>query len=246
MKRVLSHLNNRLTLFLAVGLAVVLFAACKKDNDDVAEIPAAGLMAFNLAPDQQSVVVSLSGSILTQVPLSFTNYTGIYRNIYVGNRMVEAFDYPENSPLASTEFEFEDDKLYSVFVVGANDNYRSVVTLDDVDSSQISSGNAYIRYVNAVPDSSNPTVMIMSGGSELLNEQAAFASVSAFMPVTAGTIAVSINNGNGINASRDITVEAGRVYTILLAGLPDASDENQEVQIRYVQNGVLTENEGGI
>src|SRR5687767_14902766 len=84
-----------------IAAAAVLLTSCMKNKGDNTEIPAAGLMALNLAPDQQSVVVAHSSNLLTRVPLAYTNYTGGYQNIYIGARPVESFDYPSDKPLAS-------------------------------------------------------------------------------------------------------------------------------------------------
>ena len=109
----------------------------------------------------------------------------------------------------STEFNFENEKYYSAFVVGVNGNYRNVVTLDNFDSLSSTSGNAYIRYINAITDSVNsPTVTISAGGSNIVNDNAAYASVSEFAAVAPGEVSIAVKNGTAIDANRSITVEA--------------------------------------
>jgi hypothetical protein len=241
MNKVLYYVRRSFLPVLAVAMAGVLFTACLKDKDnDNNDIPAAGLMAFNLAPNQQSVVVTLSGNTLTQTPLGYTNYTGGYQPIYVGNRSVQAFDYPNNSPLASTNFTFGQDKYYSLFVVGYADSYRNVVAVDSIDSLPVN-GSAYIRYINAITDSVNASnVTITAGGNNIVNESAAYASVSEFKPVNAGEVSVLVKNNNGVDANRSFTVEQNKIYTVLLTGVPGTTDENNKVQIKYVSNGTLT------
>lgn len=240
MKKVSLSLRRSLIAGCMIAAAAVLFVACKKDRGDSPDIPGAALMAFNLAPDQQSVVITLSGNLLTHSPLGYTSYTGGYLNIYTGNRPVQSFDYPDSKPLATTEFNFEDDKYYSVFVVGANDSYRNVISVDNYDSLSATSGNAYIRYINGITDSVNtPVVTIAAGGNNVVNENAAYASVSEFKAVAPGEVSISAKNG-AIDASRTITVEQGKVYTVLLTGVPGATDDTK-VQIRFIQNGTLTD-----
>lgn len=241
MSKVLLCLRKSVVPLMAIVAAGVLFTSCLKHNNDD-DIPAAGLMAFNLAPDQQSVVVALSGNSLTYSPLAYTNYTGTYQRIYVGNRTVQSFDYPNNTPLASTSQDFEQDKYYSVFVVGNNNSYRNVVSFDNFDSLSASSGKAYVRYINAITDSVNtPTVTIAAGGTNVVNENAAYASVSEFTAVNPGDIAVAAKNGSVFDASRTITVEAKKAYSILLTGVPGATDDAKKVQIKFVLNGTLTD-----
>ena len=145
MKKISLILRRSVMAGSVIAAAAILLTSCMKNKGDNTEIPAAGLMALNLAPDQQSVVITLSDNLLTRIPLAYTNYTGGYQNIYIGNRPVESFDYPSDKALATTDFTFEKDKYYSVFVVGANNSYRNVVTVDNFDSLSATSGNAYIR-----------------------------------------------------------------------------------------------------
>lgn len=247
MNKVISYLRRGVLPVVGILTAAVLFTACLKDNDnDIADIPAAGLMAFNLAPDQESVVIALSGNLLTQQPLGFSNYTGTYRNIYTGNREVSSYDYPANDPLASISQQFDSGKYYSAFVVGYDDNYRNIVTTDNFDSLSASSGKAYVRYIYAVADSvNNSAVTIAKGGSNLVNDNAAFGHISEFTAVDPGEISVAVKQGSAIDASRNITVEAKKVYTILLIGVPGDSTEAKKPQIRFVLNGALTDENGG-
>jgi hypothetical protein len=246
MNKVLSYLRRSLVPVLAIVSAGVLFTACLKDNDDQPDIPAAGLMAFNLAPDQPGVVIRLSGSTLTQQPLEYTSYTGVYQNIYTGTRTVESFSYNNNSQLAAVPYNFEQDKYYSVFVTGTGGNYRNIVSVDNFDSLSGSSGNAYVRYINAVTDSVNtPTVTIAAGGNNIVNENAAYGAVSEFKAVAPGDVNIAIKNNNGVDANRTISLEQKKVYTVLLLGTPGATNDAQKVQIRFIANGTLSDSTSG-
>jgi hypothetical protein len=153
---------------------------------------------------------------------------------------VESFDYPASKPLDSLNYTFEKDKYYSVFVVGAKGSYRNVVSADNFDSLSATSGNAYIRFVNGITDSVNTPNVTITAGSNVSNENAAYAGVSQFKAVAPGQVSVAVKNGSGIDASRTITLEAKKVYTVLLTGVPGATDDTK-VQIRFIQNGTLTE-----
>jgi len=247
MNKVISYLRRSLVPVLGILSAAVLFTACLKDKDDNnTDIPAAGLMAFNLAPDQESIAITLSDNWLTQQPLGYTSYNGVYQNIYTGNREVTSYDYPATDPLATVNHNFEDSLYYSLFVVGYDDNYRNVIVTDNFDSLSASSGKAYVRYINAVADSVNASaVTIAKGGSNVVSDNASFGHVSDFTAVDPGEISVAIKQGSAIDASRNITVEEKKVYTVLLIGVPGATDENKKVQIRFVNNGTLTDEDGG-
>ena len=219
-------------------LSVVLFAACKKDNDTVTvHQPAAGLMAFNLAADKSPIGFTLSSNPLGNSPINYGGYTGVYLPVYVGTREVRSFDYNTGSTIALSSQEFKDSSLYSVFLTGANGSYKNLVTTDDYSLVKPTTGKAWVRYVNAITDSTNvPSISIGEG-----SETAGYATASPFKAVNAGSLNVAANNGGGINVSRTINVEENKVYTILFAGQPGQTDSTKSVNIKYVLNGTASE-----
>jgi hypothetical protein len=225
-------------------LGVLFLASCSKSNDNSGNIPVAGLMAFNLVPDKAGIGVTLSGNNLTGTPLSFTSYTGGYLSIYPGTRSVRAYDYFAGNTITHTVNGFDAGKYYSLFVVGANDTYSNVVANDNFDSLSTADGQAYVRYVNAIPDSSKIQVSITGNVKSAISNQAGFATVSEFAAVNPGQISVTITNGGNIQASRSITVDPSKAYTLLFVGTPDATEAGKKVQIRYIENGTLTEDAG--
>ncbi len=243
MNKVLFYLRRSMIPVIAVVSSGVLFAACLKDSDyNNPDIPAAGLLSFNLAPDQSGMVIRLSGNSLTREPLSYTGFTGNYQNIYVGNRNIEAFNYNSNNRLTSSSYNFETDKYYSLFVTGNNGAYRNIVAVDNFDSLSASSGKAYVRYINAITDSVNAsTVTIAAGGSNVVNDNAAYGAVGEFKAVTPGSITIAVKNNNGVDANRSITIEQKKAYTVLLIGVPGATDEDKKVQIKFINNGTLAD-----
>lgn len=244
MKEVTMSIRKNVMAIMMLATVSVLFTACLKDNDDVPEVPTAGLMAFNLVPDQPAVTIRLSNNILGNSALNYTNYTGSYYPIYTGTRTVEALDYGAGRALTSSTYNFEQDKYYSLFVLGFNNSYRNVITVDNFDSLS-SSGSAYIRYINAIVDSVNASnVTISSNGNNVVNESAAFGAVSAFKAVNAGAVNVVAKNSQGVDVNRSITLDQKKVYTVLLTGVPGATDDVKKVQIKYIANGTLTDSTG--
>lgn len=223
---------------LAIG---IFLSACNKNNDDVPQTPVAALMAFNLVPEEQGVGVALSGNLLPGGSLPYTSFTGRYLNIYPGSRVVESFNTATNQTLDSLAYTFEQNKYYSLFVVGSNGNYKNVVAADNFDSFTASSGKAYVRYVNAVEGSTGSSVTVSSGGTNVVNENATFGHVSNFVAVAPGDLNVGIANDGSVNKSRTISVAQQKAYTILLMGLPNQTDSAKAVQIRFIENGTVTD-----
>ena len=221
-----------------LGIAILtmgLLSACNKKDSVDTQIPAAGLMVFNLAPDQEAIGVALSGNNLTNSPLSYTGFNGIYQNIYTGTRDIEAFNLSD-SIFSKSSFTFENNIFYSLFVTGNNGVYKNVVVKDEIDSTA-TPDKAYIRFINAIPDSSAPVVNIAAGGTNVVDAPASYTSVSEFTPVNGGEVTIAVSNGNTISANRTVTLENGKIYTVLLVGVPGETDDEKRVQIRFVQNG---------
>ncbi len=222
-------------LIVAAGL---LLTSCLKDKDATDNTNSlAGLMALNLAPGQSSVGFSISTNNLTQFPLGYNEYTGIYLSIFPGTRSVESYSFHSGNQLASASQNFETSKYYSVFLVGTESNLENLIVKDSIDNLA-SNGKAYVRYIHAIPDASSSQVTVASIGTNAVNESASFKSVSQFVAVDPGQVSISVNNGGTINANRTITLEQNVVYTILLIGKPGGNG-NDAVQIRYIANGMI-------
>lgn len=226
----------------ALLFTIVIFSSCLKTNDNNdPNTPVAGLMAFNLSPDQPSIGIALSGSNLTHTALDYINYTGGYLGIHPGTRSVEAYDAGSGASFTGSDFTFNEGGYYSLFVVGAENEYRNVIINDPLDSLTASAGKAYIRYINAIPDPGDPLVTISDNNGSVISQPAAFASVSDFVEINAGNAGIAISNNSNIQASRTVALEERKVYTVLFAGLPGSEDTTKSIQIRYIENGALSE-----
>ena len=232
------------TLMIAAGSILLigfLLTACNKNldtgNNNVA---VSRLMAFNLAPDKNVIGVAIDNNSLTSQPINYSNYTGFYINVYPGQRQLGAFVPNADSLFTKSSIVLDTSKYYSLFVIGANGSYKNVIVKDNFDSIPASSNQSFVRYINAVPDSINPlAVKVSAGGSNVVNENAAFGTVSGFVAVPPGDITVDISSDASVSSNKVLTLEAKKIYTILLIGQPGATDAAKQVQIRYISNGTL-------
>jgi len=230
-------------VLMAVGLllaAVFSFTACKKNNGSNTNIPVSGLMAFNLVPDKGAIGITLSDNMLPG-PLAYQNYTGGYLSVYSGTRTARAFDYYYGGELANATNNYEQGKYYSLFVVGNNKVYSNVIVNDNLDSLVGKNGQAYVRYINAIPDSSKLTVSISSGNQIASDNNVIFKTVSDFKAVAPGNINIAISNGKDIQVNRTISVQQLNAYTVLLTGITNATDTSRKVQIKYITNGTVAD-----
>lgn len=219
---------------LCLAFTAILFSACSKNDDfNPTPVSSARLMLYNLAPDKPQIAFTLSGNQLTNTPLGYTNYSGVYLPIYTGSRELRSFD--NNGTIVTSTETYADSSFYSAFLVGAGGAYRHVVTRDDFSNVVPVAGKSWVRYINAVPDTtSRPDVTI--GGT---TEGAVFGSVSNFIQVDAGSLNASITSGS-FNATRSITVAENRIYTILFVGQPGSTDPALTPQVKFIENGTAT------
>lgn len=237
MKKIIFSFR-KITLMAATVVALGgLLASCNKNDAVNTPIPAAGLMVFNLAPDQEAVGFALSGNVLNNTPLNYTSYNGFYQNIYTGNREIEAFGF-RDSVFANSTFNFENQGQYSLFLTGNNGKYQNITVKDEIDSNA-TADKAYVRYINAIPDSSAPDVKITAGGTTVVDESASFNLVTPFTAVSGGDVTISVNNGANIAVDRTVKLTNGKAYTLLLVGVPGATNDLTKIQIRYIENGTI-------
>lgn len=208
-------------------------SACNKNKDEMPRTPAAGFMAFNLALDKPSVGFSLSGSPVTKAPLSYSAFTGVYLPVNVGATEVKSYDYTNNATIATSNANLADSMYYSAFLIGANGNYSNLVVHDDFETVTPVAGKAWIRYINAVPDSTAiPSITIDENTGN-----APYGTVSNFSQVDVGNVDISVTNGGSVSANRTITTQENKIYTVLFVGLPNQTDTTKSVMIKYIENG---------
>lgn len=222
----------------------MLLTSCLKTEDNTPDIPVAGLMAFNLATDREGITINLSGNNINNQPLAFGNYTGGYVNIYPGTRPTVAIDAYSGAAITSTtNYTYDSSRYYSLFIIGADSNYSNIIVEDGLDSLDLMAGKAWVRFIHAIPDSGQSVISLSTTGSgENITENGSFGTVSEFAAVNAGDLTVSISNGATINVSRTFSVAENKVYTILLMGDTEATDPGRAVQIKYIVNGTVTDN----
>lgn len=228
-------LKNLFILLIALS---TLFISCSKEKT-VTPPGIAGLVVFNLAPDQQKLMVTIDGNYFTGVPLSYSKYSGKYNGVYEGSRSVIAFDQSSNLDLAKNNFTFRDSAFYSLFFVGYNKNYLNLIVEDHLSSLPKSTGKSFVRYLYGIPDSLGAHVSIADGTSSIFDEQSSFCHISEFKQTEPGTVQVSVKNNSGtIDATRHLSLDADGIYTIILQGTTQSLDTGLSVKINMVKNGI--------
>lgn len=223
-------------------LAFVGILSSCSTNDDTYEVDPeqiAGFMAINTVTDQQQIGVSLSGIYVGQ-PLPYRAYTGGYVNIFPGERSTDAFSPYSGNTLSSTSFTYEKGKYYSLFITGRKDHYENIIIEDNLNDLAVQDSISYVRYINAIPTEEVPELTLANATDTLLKEKAAYQEVSEFLKVKGKELTIQVN-GDSIQAERTIELENRKIYTLLIVGNPESTDDLKKAQIRYIENGRLIE-----
>lgn len=217
--------------------SAILFSSCKKDNP--VHVPAAGLMVFNLVPDQQGIDVTADNNRLFNTPLSYFNYSGNYLPLYTGNRTLQSYAVGNTTTLTTNTATLADSAYYSLFIMGTDGAYKGVLVEDKLDSLPVSTGNAFVRYVNGITGEDDHGVTIEKGSEQIFAGTNKLGFVSSFKEVTPGDISVSVSSEGSEPVTRDIPVVKDGIYTILISGVPNDTDTSKSIKIKYIQNGVI-------
>lgn len=237
----MSLFRKNLLPIIGIFSLAILFGACKKtDSNNNIPIPAAGLMAFNLIPNSGGIGVAIGTNTLTPQALYFNNFTGAYKAVYTGDRTLESYSFGSGSTLAKENHMFKDSAYYSVFVMGANDVYSNVFVEDKLENiPQGDRTKTFVRFVNAIPDSTNSNVTISAGAENIFTGLSKYKEVSEFKEISAGDVVVKIDNETTVDTSRTITLDAGKIYTVLLTGIPESTNTDFTVDIKFISNASL-------
>lgn len=223
----------------ATFMFAIIFSACKKDK--VKQIAVAGLVAFNLVPDVDGIGISVDNVSLTDGPISYSNFTGTYRQVGVGSRELTSYSYPTKANLVTGTQTFKDSAYYSLFVMGTVGHYQNVFVQDKFDILPAGTGNAFIRYVNGIASDNTSNILLTSGSMDIFNDKNKTGVVSDFKPVEPGDVQISVTDDvSTFDKSRTINFKKDGVYTIILTGQPDVPidiDSTRTVKITFVQNG---------
>ncbi len=214
--------------------------SCKKEKTNTPNQGIAGLVVFNLAPDQNKVLVTVDGNYFNGVPLGYATYSGKYNGVYAGTRELVSLDQASNLDLAKTNATFKDSSYYSMFFVGKSNTYRNILIEDKLSSIPRGTGNAFVRYFYAITDSLGAHVSVEKDGNKIFDQSSSFGNYTDFKPVTPGNVSFSIVNADStINKQRTLDLKANTIYTVLFQGYTQTLDTTKQIKINYIQNGVV-------
>ncbi|MGH7650470.1 MAG: DUF4397 domain-containing protein [Gemmatimonadaceae bacterium] len=229
---------------LAALLGAVLLASCGKDAVQTITAPATGasIKFFNFGVNAPSVNFYANDTKMTAVSSTSgtesttgTSYggagnAGLYSNIAPGpytfsGRIAATTD--KNLPISNLQATLEDGKYYSFYQSGFYDANAKTIDgflVEDPFPAQFDFSVAYVRFVNAISNSSPMTLYAMdpnSSAETAVGAEVPYKSAGAFTALPNGVYnlgARTTGSTTNVLSRNTVSFVGGRVYTITARG----------------------------
>jgi hypothetical protein len=235
MKIFTSQYQNKITRTAAIimlSAVSLLFNACSKDEAEVAAI--SGLMVVNASPSAGTFNFYAGTSKINSAALPFLG-TVPYFQIAPGATTVKFTNASSIESLLTKTITLEAEKPYSFFLINDVPQLDGILIKDDL--SPTSTDKAFIRFINLSPNA--PALdLVQTGGSVLISDKS-FKAVSDFVLADAKSYSFDLKDkvtGEIVATLKDITLIAGKMYTIAACGLIKPADLQQPVRLEVFIN----------
>ena len=198
-------------------------AADARDHALVRIVHAAPGPAIDVTADETTIATRVSYSTVTpykEVPAAADGFA------------IRSADEPNGSVLASNSEQIMGGRHYTLVAFPGNEDDRAEVKVVTDDIAQPEAGRARIRVINASSDTAQVD-LVARGAADTLFDDVDFREASGYKDVdpSVGPLEVRSEDGKRVLAEPDLTLEAGRNYTIVIAGKEQGSPRLKAVVI---------------
>jgi hypothetical protein len=208
---------TRVSLSIWVCLALAGMISCTGDDPNTQPDPVAFVAMYHASANAPSLDVVVDGSQLNSETLDFGDYSG-YLNFKPGNVKLQFGPFDTDDVLIDSTVTFEDQKLYSIFIIDENENSELLIHNDNPVAA--APGKAKIRFINLSPDVGLVSLNVEGENDPLISGKL-FKEESDFIEVDPGKYDFTINSGNGDNIILqlpDTSLKATLFYTVIVRG----------------------------
>ncbi|MEM1007785.1 MAG: DUF4397 domain-containing protein [Myxococcota bacterium] len=229
--------NAFLYAFTALILSSLSLACGDSTLDDLLQ-DKAQVRVIHLSYDGPSVdIYANDAKAITDLPFTrASEYVEVDANKEIKFKVTETGK--TDAALPESTQTLEKDKSYTVLAIGKIADQKALAVLSD-DNAAPAQGKAKIRVFHGAPDA--PTVEIKSekaDGTQLF--KVAFGEGSAYQEVDAGDVKIVLTaegSTEALASYQAITLEAGKIYTIVAHGTFDSSDQVDFGLRAFIDNG---------
>lgn len=218
------------TLFAALAVSAVMIS-CSKSNDEYVAPDLSGLNVIHASPTTEKLDFYV-GTQKANTPntgavdFSFGNKFG-YLDLFSGTREVSITKKGSSTQLVKESIKVDPQFGYSLFIIDRLEAVKFLLLKDD--SPLPVSGKARIRFVNLSPDSSPLNLNVQGSTSDLFTNKA-FKEYTTFESIDASnSVTFNVKNAAGGLETKleNVTIQAGKIYTIWVKGLKASTDDTK-------------------
>ncbi|ADY53433.1 hypothetical protein Pedsa_2894 [Pseudopedobacter saltans DSM 12145] len=224
---------------LLVAATISLSSCLKNKGNDYVQPDISLVSIYHASPGTSTFDFGIDG-YKVDYGFKYKDRAGYYQ-LYTGTRNI-AFIKENGTSLAdsirTTSIAVKKDSIYSLFLIGPSTAPETLLISDRLANP--ASGKANIRFINLSPDGGNFTLKAVAGTTDTtLVENVAYKKATAFSSVFPKTYKFSIyKGGNLITNTLDISITAGKNYTIWASGLTNATG-SQVITLNVDENNSI-------
>jgi hypothetical protein len=231
-----SNKITRIAVALLLTTSALVFSSCSKNEMETPSI--SGLMVVNASPSYGTYNVYINNAVSpanTKGALPFLGTISPYFNITPGANILK-FTTASNTESVYTETtNLDQDKAYSYFLINDLPSLSGLLVQDDL--SLTSAEKAFVRFINLSPDAGSLD-LVVSGGAVLVADKA-FKSASEFISADGKPYTLELKDkvsGAVVATKKDVTLTAGKMYTVVAAGMSKPGELQQALRIEVITN----------
>lgn len=214
---------RKMFFILLTFVSAISLAACSDDENTTAPTPTskANVLVVHASPDAPGVDLLVDNTV-AGTNLTFPNNTG-YLQVNAGTRNVKVNVSGTSTTVIQADLNLMENKFYSVFAVNQVSAIEPLVLEDNLTNP--ASGKAHVRFIHLSPDA--PAVNITLTDGTIVFGNVAFKGSVDFTPLDAGTYNLQVRdaatNSTVVLDLPNITLQAGKIYTVFAKGLLSGS-----------------------
>ncbi|MCC9136882.1 DUF4397 domain-containing protein [Pontibacter silvestris] len=219
-------------------LSFSLTGCLDNDNDVDNEVtPSSIAFFYHGSPDAPDLDVLLDSKQLFSQSFKYT-YHSNYVSITPGSHRIKFTPVNASNAYIDTAITFKENVAYSFFAV---DSLESISFMAVEDSLALpSSGKANVRLINISPDAPAVDIVTTETNSSPLFTDLDFKNSTPFKEITSGKYTFKVKDtesGSELLSVSDITLQSGRIYTLILRGFSSPPSGNtNKLSLQIITN----------
>ncbi|PZR32304.1 MAG: hypothetical protein DI538_19725 [Azospira oryzae] len=208
----------KLKSWIALIVLIPILSSCLKSSDPVPVTPTSYASFYHGSPDTGGLDILLDGTKLNSTAFAYGNYSG-YASFEVGANTFRFTPTGSTTGLKETTFNFENGKLYSIFIINNLANLETMMVRDTATALS-SSGKAGIRLVHLSPDAPEINIYTTGSNAKLLFGSRQFKTATDFTEIDANvyTFDIKTSDGTKLATVENMSFASGRYYTLVVRG----------------------------